>query len=154
MNKTIQPGNREPGRKMRIVSLALVLGAPVIHAQRPTDVAISELPSGIPSTEGKVDLATEAGRGLISEDDAKKAASDALAVSTGSLEFVRDVATGAKQMVNTVDHIRDLQGYAIRSLGSGRFPADKVLPLLDEIEKKFPDRKVDVNFARRRLNAK
>jgi len=239
----------------RIVSFAFVLAAQALNAQKPTDVAISELPSGVPSTEGKVtlfadysrakksspidvylinrsdrditlsaqdgdvylklegksddgtwtrvqphayswcgnsydfkprirkgffyriagykpkagktakiryrlymqeglELATEAGDGLISDDDAKKAASDALAVSTGSFEFVRDLATGAKKLVNTVDHIRDLQGRAIRTLGAGRFPKDKVLPVLDEIEKKFPAKRQEVNFARQLLEAK
>ena len=91
---------------------------------------------------------------MISDDDAKNAASDALAVSTGSFEFVRDLATGAKKLVNTVDRIRDLQGRAISTLGAGRFPKDKVLPLLDEIEKKFPEKKQEVNFARQLLEAK
>ncbi|MFZ2277343.1 MAG: hypothetical protein WAW39_06065 [Prosthecobacter sp.] len=98
-----------------------------------------------------LDLTTDAGEGVMSPKEAEKAATDALAVSTGSFEFVRDLATGEKQIVNTMDHIQDMQERAIETLGSGRFPKDKVLPLLDEIEKKFPEKKRAVNFARKSL---
>ncbi len=57
-------------------------------------------------------------------------------------------------MVNTADHIQDMQGCAIRNLGSGRFAREKVLPLLEEIEKKFPNYVRDVNFARGCLKEK
>ncbi|MCX6848137.1 MAG: hypothetical protein NTY98_04390 [Verrucomicrobia bacterium] len=101
-----------------------------------------------------LDLATDAGEGIVSAEESALAATDALAVSTGSFELVRDLATGAKTMVNTLDHIRDMQGRAIRTLGSGRFAKEKVLPLLDEIEKKFPANASDVSFARMRLKEK
>ncbi|MCF7788900.1 MAG: hypothetical protein K9N47_22435 [Prosthecobacter sp.] len=98
-----------------------------------------------------LDLTTDAGEGVVSAEEAEKAATDALAVSTGSFDFVRDLATGENKIVNTMDHIQDMQGCAIETLGSGRFPKDKVLPLLDAIEKKFPEKKRDVNFARQSL---
>jgi hypothetical protein len=101
-----------------------------------------------------LDLATDAGDGIFSAEESALAATDALAVSTGSFELVRDLATGAKTMVNTLDHIRDMQGRAIRTLGSGRFAKEKVLPLLDEIEKKFPANASDVSFARSLLKEK
>lgn len=101
-----------------------------------------------------LDLVTDEGDGVASAEESALAATDALAVSTGSFEFVRDLATGEKKIVNTLDHMRDMQGRAIRTLGSGRFAKEKVLPLLDEIEKKFPANASDVSFARSLLKEK
>lgn len=101
-----------------------------------------------------LDLVTDEGDGVASAEESALAATDALAVSTGSFEFVRDLATGEKKIVNTIDHIRDMQGRAIRTLGCGRFANEKVLPLLDEIEKKFPANASDVSFARTKLKEK
>jgi|GEM_PF-2316522 len=98
-----------------------------------------------------LDLATEAGEGLVSAKEAEKAATDVLAVRTGSFEFVRDLATGARTIVNTQDHIKDMQGVAIRTLGTGDFDRTKVEPLLDEIGRRFPGKLSDVTFARSRL---
>lgn len=98
-----------------------------------------------------LDLATDAGEGMVSEKEAEKAATDVLAVETGSFEFVRDIATGARKIVNTTDHIKDMQGVAIRTLGTGDFPKEKVEPLLDEIGRRFPGKLGDVTYARSRL---
>ncbi len=101
-----------------------------------------------------LDLATEAGEGLVSAKEAEQAATDVLAVNTGSFEFVRDVATGARTIVNTMDHIKDMQGVAIQTLGTGNFDRAKVEPLLDEIARKFPGKLQEVNYARSRLATK
>ncbi|MFC5457753.1 hypothetical protein [Prosthecobacter fluviatilis] len=101
--------------------------------------------------QGRLDLATDAGEGLVSEKEAEQAATDVLAVEKGSFEFVRDIATGARTIVNTMDHNKDMQEIAIMALGSGRFPKEKVEPLLDEIGRRFPGKLADVTYARSRL---
>lgn len=98
-----------------------------------------------------LDLVTEAGEGIVSDEEAKLAATDVLAVRTGSFELVRDLATGARTMVNNQDHIKDMQGVAIRTLGTGNFDREKVEALLDEIARRFPSKLGDVTFARSRL---
>ncbi len=101
-----------------------------------------------------LDLATQVGDGICLESDIAKASSDALAVSSGSFGFVVSVARGEKKLKNTSDHIRDLQWYAIYQLGSGRFPAEKVLPILEEIDTKFPKYREDVNYVRSQVTTR
>ena len=101
-----------------------------------------------------LDLTSQEGDGIVLDSDIAKASSDALAVSSGTFDFVVSVALGEKKLKNTLDHITDLQGYAISQLGSERFPTDKVLPLLEKILLKFPNYKRDINFARRQIYAR
>jgi hypothetical protein len=98
-----------------------------------------------------LDIVSQVGDGLVSDTDISISASDALAVSSGDFDSVCRVALGETRLVNRTDHIRDLQGYAISVLASGRFPEDNVFPVLDVIATKFPDRKEDLEDARTRL---
>ncbi|WP_395739907.1 hypothetical protein [Prosthecobacter sp.] len=99
-----------------------------------------------------LDLATEAGDGMVLAEEAREAAYDSLALRTGPFEMVRDLATGTKTAGGSVEYNQSIQRDAIRSLGDGRFPAGQVLPLLDEIEKKFPEQETEVKFARKSFN--
>jgi hypothetical protein len=96
-------------------------------------------------------LISQVGDGIVSDTDISTSASDALAVSSGDLAFVSSVALGERKLTNKTDHIGDLQGYAIGTLASGRFSKDKVIPVLDAIAAKFPDRKEELQHARTRV---
>jgi hypothetical protein len=75
-------------------------------------------------------------------------------VGDGSFEFVRDLATGVNETPGNEGYRRHIQQVAIRALGWGRFPEEKALPVLDEVEKKFPKLKYEVTNAREMLKKK
>lgn len=85
-----------------------------------------------------LNLVTQDGDGLCLDTDIRTAALDQLALRVGSLEFVASVARGEKKAADEGDRIRDMQPAAIWQLGDERFPVEKVLPVLDEIDSKFP----------------
>jgi len=96
-------------------------------------------------------ITSQVGDGVVADTDISTSASDALAVSSGDFDFVSSVALGERKLVNKTDHITDLQGYAISTLASGRFSKDKVIPVLDAIAAKFPERKQELQHARTRV---
>ncbi|WP_395753723.1 hypothetical protein [Prosthecobacter sp.] len=102
-------------------------------------------------TQQWLNLATDAGDGMVSDEEAQLAAYDELAVRTGPFEVVRDVATGTKTVGMNEYSKGRIRRAAIRSLGSGRFDPVYVLPVLDEIEQKFPDEKSSVDGVRQVL---
>lgn len=83
-------------------------------------------------------MSSNVGLGLVSAEDTKKAANDAMAVSTGNFKFVSDVALGNIVLKNEMDHITDLQDRAIDTLGYGKFPVKEARKVLSEVAKKFP----------------
>jgi hypothetical protein len=89
-------------------------------------------------------LVTQEGDGIVSADEAEKAAYDALALRTGSFEMVRELATGKKTVKATAEYNQSMQWRAVRMLTSERFEPEQVLPVLDEIEKEFPGMKDEV----------
>jgi hypothetical protein len=101
-----------------------------------------------------LDLVTQAGQGFVLDGDIMKASSDAMAISSGDFDLVASVARGEKKLVNKSDHITDLQGYAISTLGSSRFPADKVLPLLEELDSDLPGYKSQITYARAQISSR
>ncbi|WP_395753722.1 hypothetical protein [Prosthecobacter sp.] len=95
-----------------------------------------------------LDLSTDTGDGLVSAEEAQKAAHDELVIRTASFEKVRDLATGAQVAEGSADEQRVARLLAIQELGLGRFKEEQVLPLLEEIEKKHPEQKPVVEAAR------
>lgn len=76
------------------------------------------------------------GVGIVNDEDIRKAASDALAVRSGSLDFVTKVALGKIELRNEMDHITDLRSTAIRVLAGQRFSDDDVKPILQTLIEK------------------
>jgi hypothetical protein len=103
----------------------------------------------------KIALSSNAGEGIASSQDIDLASRDAMAVMYGSFEFVSKVALGEIQIKNELDHIKDLQGTAIRMLGSSKkFDPSASRQVLREVQKRFPKRKEDVGQAMWVLNAR
>ena len=71
--------------------------------------------------------------GFVKEEDIRKAANDALAVKSGTLEFVTKVARGDIKLKNEMDHIDDLRHLAIWQLGDLQFPRPQATKVLREI---------------------
>ena len=96
-------------------------------------------------------LTSNTGRGLASPRDADLASRDAMAVQEGTFEFVSRVALGETRLTNEMDHMKDLQEVAIRTLPSPRFNPVESRRVLAEVLKRFPQRKDDVESAMRNL---
>ena len=88
-----------------------------------------------------LDLVSQAGDGNVLDADITQASSDAMAINTGDLNFVASVALGDKILKNPSEPFIDLQDRAIDTLMSDRFPADKIVSLLDELAPRFPELK-------------
>lgn len=101
--------------------------------------------------QGFLDLVTAEGNGFVLEADKRLASLDRLAIETGSLSFVESIATGNRIIPNVKKGWKDMQMWAIFELGSGRFPVEQSLPILNRIGMKFPDRKGQVAYAVKRL---
>lgn len=101
-----------------------------------------------------LDLVTLAGKGMVNKTDLENASNDSFAVMTGTFDFVASVATGDRKIENKMDHIQDLQSYAISTLASGRFPADKVTPVLERIEREASELKERAKLAKARMTEK
>lgn len=99
-----------------------------------------------------LDLVTQDGDGLCLDADIKTAAVDQLALRVGSLELVASVARGEMKAPDVGDRTRDMQPEAIWQLGDDRFPANKVLPILDEVDTKFPKYMDMTSDVRRRIS--
>jgi len=89
-------------------------------------------------------LSSNVGDGVAAIGDIDLASRDAMAVYEGTFEFVSSVALGEIQLTNELDHIKDLQASAIRTLASPRFDPRKSRNVLSEVLKKFPNRDEDV----------
>jgi hypothetical protein len=100
-------------------------------------------------------LSSNDGEGIANAHDIDLASSDAMAVEDGSFEFVSKVALGEIQLKNEMDHMKDLQGFAIGVLAhSERFDSTASRKVLAEVRKRFPKRKDDVGQAMRILNGR
>lgn len=62
---------------------------------------------------------------------------NSLALRTGTLDFVVSVASGKQKLGSQPNH-QNLQLSAIETLTSGRFPIEKVEPIIDQIESDSP----------------
>ena len=92
-------------------------------------------------------LSSNAREGLASAGDIDLASHDAMAVMEGTFELVSAVALGETRLTNEMDHIKDLQEVAIRTLASPRFDPAGSRRVLSNVLKKFPERKSDVDSA-------
>ncbi|HQY88428.1 MAG TPA: hypothetical protein PK402_07205, partial [Tepidisphaeraceae bacterium] len=76
---------------------------------------------------------SNAGAGIVNQDEISKAANDAMAVKSGDFEFVSKVATGEIELKNEMDHITDLRRSAINTLARGEFDVESVRKTLMSI---------------------
>ncbi len=99
-----------------------------------------------------LDLVTLPGDGLCLDSDIQAASVDALALTAGTFELVASIARGTRKAPDAGKESRDPQPEAIYQLGSERFPADRVISVLDEIDAKFPKYKDLTTDVRRKVS--
>ncbi len=102
----------------------------------------------------KIQLSSNAGDALVSKRDVDLASRDALRIRAGDFEFVSRVALGEVRLVNEMDHIRNLQEFAVAELGDARFEAVAAEAVLAKVVKKFPAQEKAVNYARKHIEAR
>ena len=96
-------------------------------------------------------VSSNVGTGLVCPEAAKLASRDAMSVREGDFDFVAKVALGEIALKNEMDHIGNLQGMAISTLGSGRFDAARSKEVLAQVIKKCPRMKGYATSAQSRL---
>ncbi|PWU17066.1 MAG: hypothetical protein C5B50_12040 [Verrucomicrobia bacterium] len=102
----------------------------------------------------EIALASNIGAGLANARDIDLASRDVMAVSEGSFGFVSMVAVGQQYLTNEMDHNKDLQEVAIRTLGSERFEVSASRKVLKEVLRKFPKYKRQVESAMKSLDSR
>ncbi len=100
-----------------------------------------------------LDLVTLPGNGIVHQSDVHRASTDEMTIRTATLNFVRSVALRTPIIETEGGSIKDPQICAILELASGRFTAEHVSPILDQVEREFPRCRNQVLYARSRLNA-
>jgi hypothetical protein len=121
-----------------------------IHGYQPTNRIKYQIRFSLHQQD--LELSSNIGTGFVAPRDIDRASHDAMAVREGSFEFVRKLALGELKLENEMDHIKDLQGYAISQLQNEPFDSIQSRDVLVRVLKKFPERKKEVEFAILRLD--
>ncbi len=93
------------------------------------------------------EIASNIGKGVVAAKDIERAANDAMALSSGSFDFVSSVALGKRKLKSGKDRQRN----AIRALASKRFDLKKSRKVLEQVRNAFPEHEREVQSAFRRL---
>jgi hypothetical protein len=87
----------------------------------------------------ELEIWSNEGEGLVFAGDLKESAVDAMTVKTAGFEIVSKIALGELKSGNSGGKVGDSQWSAIHELGSGRFPREKAVEVLEKIKKNLPD---------------
>lgn len=99
-----------------------------------------------------IEMSSNAGIGIVTDVDIKRASRDVLSINEGTLEYVSRVALSEVPVENKMDHMRDLRPIAILALASERFEPNESRKILLQVREKNPDMAKVIDIAIRRLD--